>query len=209
MGILNGTFRPNNQITRGQIMKVIVQALGISGTPPTVATFTDVPVSNTFFAWVEIGVAQGLANGYPCGGPNEPCDGQGRPYFRPNANITRGQIAKMIVKAKGWTQYTPGSATFRDVPAGSTYFGYVERVANYGVIAGYPCGGPGESRPGTYFRPSGSATRAQSSKIVDDLRLLTAPPPTSTAVPTVPPQPTSPPPADRAAADRVRVPPVR
>jgi S-layer family protein len=188
-GYPDGTFRPNNQITRGQIMKVIVQALGIGGTPPAAATFADVPTSNGFFAWVEIGAAHGVTGGYPCGGPGEPCDGQQRPYFRPNASVTRGQIAKMIVNGKGWTRYTPSSPTFRDVSTNSTYFGYVERVANYGVIAGYPCGGPGESCPGVYFRPSGTTTRAQGSKIIDVARTLTTPPPTSTAVPSSTPVP--------------------
>jgi hypothetical protein len=185
-GYPDGTFRPNNSITRGQIMKVIVQAMGIGGTPPTTATFADVPASNTFFAWVEIGAAQGLTGGYPCGGAGEPCDGQQRPYFRPNANITRGQIAKMIVKAKGWAAYTPASPTFRDVPASNTYFGYVERVANYGVIAGYPCGGANEPCPGMYFRPAGASTRAQGSKMIDVARALTSPPSTSTPVPPPP-----------------------
>ena len=28
-----------------------------------------------------------------------PCDGGNRPYFRPNANATRGQIAKIVYTA--------------------------------------------------------------------------------------------------------------
>ncbi len=193
-GYPDGTFRPNNQITRGQIMKVIVQALAISGTPPSTATFADVPTTNTFFPFVEVGAAHGLASGYPCGGAGEPCNGQSRPYFRPNASITRGQIAKMIVNAKGWTAYTPANPTFQDVPTSSAYFGFVERVANYGVIAGYPCGGANEPCPGFYFRPFGATTRAQASKVIDVARLLTAPPATSTPVPILPTStPVSPP----------------
>ncbi len=191
-GYPDNTFRPNNQITRGQIMKVIVLATGISGTPPSTATFADVPTTNTFFPFVEVGTAHGLASGYPCGGAGEPCNAQSRPYFRPNASITRGQIAKMIVNAKGWTPYTPGNPTFRDVPTNNSYFGFVERVANYGVIAGYACGGAGEPCPGVYFRPFGSTTRAQASKVIDVARTLTSPPATSTPVPVLPtstPQP--------------------
>jgi hypothetical protein len=32
----------------------------------------------------------GIAAGYPCGGPGEPCDSENRPYFRPGNNISWG-----------------------------------------------------------------------------------------------------------------------
>jgi hypothetical protein len=40
-----------------------------------------------------------MNKGYPCGGPNEPCDGQNRPYFRPGNNATRAQLSKMLALA--------------------------------------------------------------------------------------------------------------
>jgi hypothetical protein len=33
-----------------------------------------------------------VINGYQCGGPGEPCPGF---YYRPNNNITRGQVSKV------------------------------------------------------------------------------------------------------------------
>ncbi|HVG00105.1 MAG TPA: hypothetical protein VND68_09730 [Chloroflexia bacterium] len=35
-------------------------------------------------------------SGYPCGGPNEQCDDQDRPYFRPSNPVTRAQAAKIV-----------------------------------------------------------------------------------------------------------------
>lgn len=188
-GYADGTFRPNNDITRAQVMKVIVNATGLTGRLPAAATFADVPLSDPFFAWVEIGYANEVAGGYPCGGPSEPCDGQRHPYFRPRANVNRGQLSIMITNAMGWLSYTPYPPTFNDVPTGSPYFGYVERVAANSVIGGYDCGGPGEPCPGRYFRPYGSTTRAQASKIIDLGRqvtptpTLTGTPPTATPLP--------------------------
>ncbi|HEV7237271.1 MAG TPA: S-layer homology domain-containing protein [Ktedonobacteraceae bacterium] len=71
--------------------------------------------------------------------------------------------------ARGWALYTPPSPTFADVPASSTFYTYIETVANKGIASGYPCGGPGEQcdpqhRP--YFRPGNNATRGQISKML-------------------------------------------
>ncbi|HEY0068790.1 MAG TPA: S-layer homology domain-containing protein, partial [Chloroflexia bacterium] len=182
-GHADGTFRPDYEISRGQVMKVVVQAMDLSAAMPSSPTFADVPAGHTFYQWIETGAAMGLASGYPCGGPGEACDSQDRPYFRSNYSVSRGQLAKMLVVAKSWTPLTPGTATFQDVPAGSAFYGYVERVAANGVINGYPCGGPGESCPGTYFRPSGTATRAQASKMVSLARRDGRPIPTPTPQP--------------------------
>ena len=179
----DGTFGPDAQISRGQVMKVVVQAMALSAPSPSSPTFADVPTSHTFYQWIEIGTAKGLASGYPCGGRGEACDSQHRPYFRSTSSVTRGQLAKMLVSAKQWTPLTPGTPTFRDVPEGSTFYGYVERVAANGIINGYPCGGPGEPCPGTYFRPSGTATRAQASKMISLTRRDGRPIPTPTPRP--------------------------
>ena len=75
----------------------------VTGTPtpvPTTApyTFQDVPPTNAFYVYVEQASTHSVINGYPCGGPGEPCVApDNRRYFRPNANATRGQLSKMIV----------------------------------------------------------------------------------------------------------------
>src|SRR3954470_5177197 len=97
-GYGDSTFRPGNTITRGQIIKVIVIASGLDASIPGSPTFADVPTSSPFFNWVEIAAANSAVSGYACGGPGEPCDGQQRPYFRPNQAVNRGQIAKMLVQ---------------------------------------------------------------------------------------------------------------
>jgi hypothetical protein len=186
-------FRPYNSITRAQAMKIVVTAYVLSGQIPTEPTFEDVPTSNSFFQVVEIGYANGLITGYACGGPNEPCVAPGnKPYFRPNNQVTRGQLSKIVVLARNFPTPTPTTQTFEDVPLGSTFSVYVERIAAYGIVGGYPCGGPGEpcvapdNRP--YFRPNNNVTRGQASKIIDIARVTV--PPTPTATPIVSPSST-------------------
>lgn len=184
-GYEDGTFRPGNLISRGQVMKMIVLAFGLESDVPANNTFADVPLDSTFFNFVEVGYANNLTSGYQCGGQNEPCDAGHRPYFRPGSPVSRAQLAKMISLAAGWLTYSPGTPTFKDVSAGSTFYGYVERAAMEGAIDGYNCGGAGEPCPGRYFRPNGTTTRAQASKMVDTARHRRATPtPTRTALPT-------------------------
>jgi hypothetical protein len=162
-------FRPGNGVTRGQIAKIVAGAAGFSETPTT-QTFADVPPTHTFYLWVEQMAGRGIIGGYPCGGPNEPCDPTRRPYFRPNAPVTRGQLAKIDANSAGYDDPIPADQqTFADVLPGSTFWLYAERIRLHDVISGYPCGGPNEpcdpaQRP--YYRPGAGVTRGQTAKIV-------------------------------------------
>ena len=158
-------FKPMNNITRGQVSKVVANAAGFTETPTT-QTFEDVPPTHTFYLFVERLASRGLIGGYPCGGPGEPCI-TGKPYFRVGLNVTRGQLSKITAQAFGYSE-TPTTQTFEDVPPTHTFYVFVERMAMRGIIGGYPCGGPGEpcitGKP--YFRVGNDVTRGQTAKIV-------------------------------------------
>ena len=94
-------FRPGNNITRGQLAKVIALSQSYSLPDPDLPTFADVPAEHTFASYIEAIYGEGVINGYACGGPGEPCDHWGRPYFRPGKNATRGQVAKIVTVASG------------------------------------------------------------------------------------------------------------
>jgi hypothetical protein len=94
-------FRPNANVTRGQLAKIVSGAAGWTETP-TGQTFADAPPGSTFYLWIERIASRGIVGGYPCGGPGEPCVAPpNRPYFRPNNNATRGQVAKVVTRAYG------------------------------------------------------------------------------------------------------------
>ncbi|MEO5952440.1 MAG: S-layer homology domain-containing protein [Chloroflexia bacterium] len=164
-------FRPSNNISRGQLAKVVSLSAGFNE-PVTGQTFEDVAPGTTFYDYVERLASRGVMGGYPCGvNPNEPCGPGNLPYFRPGANATRGQLTKIVSNAAGFTDPDPSTFTFTDVPPGSTFHLYVERllINRPGVMNGYPCSAPAEpcddmNRP--YFRPSNTLTRGQASKII-------------------------------------------
>jgi hypothetical protein len=169
-GYADGTFRPGNNVTRGQLSKIVSNSAGFSE-EHTVQTFEDVVVGSTFHQFIERLAYRGIISGYACGGPSEPCVPPGnRPYFRPGADVTRGQTTKIVALAAGLPDPPVGSQGFEDVPPAHTFYRWIERMALDGIVSGYPCGGAGEpcvppeSRP--YFRPGASVTRGQASKIV-------------------------------------------
>lgn len=135
---------------------------------PCPIQFQDVPANNTFYANVRCLACRNILSGYPCGNPGEPCGASGDPYFRPGAQITRGQIAKIVSQSADLDD-PAGTRIFEDVPEDSPFFLYIQRLTNKGYMSGYACGGAGEpcqagNRP--YFRPGNNATRGQLSKIV-------------------------------------------
>jgi len=149
-GYADGTFRPSNTATRGQVAKMAVLVSGISmdGVTENGPHFTDVDPSSPFYTYIEAAYASGWVSGYSDG------------TFRPSENVTRGQIVKIAVQAAGFDLdlHDPSIATFSDVQVGSTYYRYVETAYANGVLAGYSDGS---------FRPNAPATRGQLSKILD------------------------------------------
>jgi len=167
-GYSDGTFRPGNDITRSQIAKMVSNAAGFNEDPgPQI--YEDVDPTHTFYAWINRLSMRGHMGGYPCGTiPEEPCGAENRPYFRPFANATRGQLAKIVANAAG-VGGTPTGLYYTDVPEDNPFYTWIMRLTNLGVMSGYPCGGEGEpcddaNRP--YFRPFANVTRGQASKIV-------------------------------------------
>jgi hypothetical protein len=165
----NPCFRPGNLVTRGQLSKIVSNAAGFDDDPGP-QQFEDVPAGSTFYDFIGRLANRGIISGYPCGGPGEPCvPPDNLPYFRPNANVTRGQLSKIVSEAAGFTEPV-GAQQFEDVPVGSTFYDWIWRLTDRGIMNGYPCGGAGEpcippdDLP--YFRPGANATRGQASKIV-------------------------------------------
>lgn len=83
-GYADNTFRPYNNMTRGQLCKVVTEAADFALLNPPTATFADVAVGSPFYTYVETAYANGVISGYS--------DGR----FRPESNATRGQLSKII-----------------------------------------------------------------------------------------------------------------
>jgi N-acetylneuraminic acid mutarotase len=80
-------YRAGNNVTRGQLSKIVVAAAGWTLINPPSPTFNDVAPGSTFYAYVETAVCHSILGGY--------ADGS----FRPGNPATRGQISKIVYLA--------------------------------------------------------------------------------------------------------------
>src|SRR5205085_560026 len=95
-GYADGSFRPGSAVTRGQLSKIVSNSAGYDE-PRSTQAFEDVPTGHPFYRWIERLALDGIVSGYTCGGLGEPCvQPQNRPYFRANADVTRGQSSKIV-----------------------------------------------------------------------------------------------------------------
>jgi Ca-activated chloride channel family protein len=90
-GYQDGTFGPDLSITREEAVKIIVEAFDIpldSGGKEI--SFTDLSEANWSENYIQIAVSQCVVNGYDDG------------TFRPKDQVTRGEVAKMIVRGRNY-----------------------------------------------------------------------------------------------------------
>src|SRR3954470_9348266 len=123
-------------------MLAVTNRWGLLDNP--IPTFRDGASAHSFYRYIETAAAWHVISGYADG------------TFRPNAPITRGQLAKVLVGAMAWPVDTSGGAHFSDLTAVNPFYQYVETAYHYGVISGYADGS---------FKPGAAATRGQIAKI--------------------------------------------
>lgn len=143
-GMGDGTFGYYSPITRAQFAAVLVRMFGWTLQTPKTASYTDVPVSQYWFSYVETAAANGVA------------DAGGK--FRPYDSITRGEMAVMLVRALGYqgvaSRAAGDSLPFTDVTANR---GYISVAYAIGMTKGVTA---------TAFAPNASATRAQAAAML-------------------------------------------
>ena len=86
-GYADGTFQPGNNVTRGQLCKIVTLAQGWPIYTPPAPTFSDVPANHPFYQYIETAYSHGIISGYSGG------------VFLPSGIATRGQISKIVYNA--------------------------------------------------------------------------------------------------------------
>ncbi len=145
-GYADRSFRPSANLSRAQAAKLVTLATGaklITGDGPE---FADVPPTDPFYPYIETARSRGLIGGYSDGA------------FDPYSAISRGQLAKLVVLARGWHLVDPGVSNFSDVSYGSALSYYIETAAAFQVLPGFP---------DRTFHPDDPVTRGAAARIVD------------------------------------------
>ena len=89
-GYADGSFKPNNLVTRAEAVKIIISSQQDKDSIPEMApSFPDVLPNEWYSKFIAFGASKGYFSGYEDGS------------FKPTNNITRAEAAKIIVKALG------------------------------------------------------------------------------------------------------------
>ncbi|MFU1797899.1 fibronectin type III domain-containing protein [Paenibacillus azoreducens] len=153
-GIVSGypdrTFKPNHFVTRAEFIVMLTDALQLEEEGATL-TFIDQDQIGT---WAKQSVAEAVKAGI--------VSGYGDGSFRPNAQITRAEMAVMIARAMKLPLKTKMKTGFTDDEAIPEWArGSVEAIRGLGITSG---------REGNKFVPEDMSTRAEVATIL--LRML-------------------------------------
>jgi len=99
-GYPDGTFRPDNNISRAEFAAIIAKmnnkADEAASQQAVAGKFTDVPAGLWYTGYVNVVAALGAVQGYSDG------------TFRPTANITQGEVITILLRCLGYNNNLPG-----------------------------------------------------------------------------------------------------
>ena len=145
VGYPDGTVRPMGNITRAEVATIFFRLLTDDSRTQFWATtnaYSDVKSGDWFNNAVSTLSNAGIISGYPDG------------TFRPNAPITRAEMAKVIAL---FAKLDKSEDRFNDI-AGHWAEAYIRLAAGNGWIAGYPDGS---------FKPQQNITRAETMTMIN------------------------------------------
>ena len=140
-GYADSTFRPSTTITRAEFAKMMCLTMGWEPANPATPSFTDVAKDSWAYRYIETAKANGVIGGYQDG------------TFKPTKQITRAEIAKIVV---GTLNLPTGDSTLTDIDSHWAK-DLINSCVKAGIVSGYQDGS---------FKPNNTATRAEAAKMV-------------------------------------------
>ena len=152
-GYPDGTFKPDQNVTRAEFMTLANRAFGYTTVVPI--TYTDVKAGSWYAPEVAKAKAAGYISGYPDG------------TMRPENPITREEVATIVARIKNLTSDANAADKYSDASKiGSWSKGQVGAVTSAKIMQGYPDGS---------FKPQGLMTRAEVVVASDNALYYTTP----------------------------------
>ncbi len=124
-GYADGTFRPNQDISRAAALKIILMATGteitgVASQPP----FPDVPVNEWYAPIAKKGRDLGVVKGDAAGN------------FIPARQVSRSEALAMLYRTAGINPPSPSEPPFNDTPVTAWYAGYFAQAKQDGLFSG-------------------------------------------------------------------------
>ncbi|MDO5708439.1 MAG: S-layer homology domain-containing protein, partial [Andreesenia angusta] len=145
-GYENGMFKPDSNMTRAEVSKVLAYALtkGLDENKEYVSNFTDVNEDAWYAKILAYMEEIKVIDGYPGG------------EFNPDKPITRAEFAKIVSLIDGFEENDRDE--FKDVKTNHWAKKYIEDLAKKGHVKGYPDGS---------YKPENNITRAEVVTIIN------------------------------------------
>ncbi|MEH7061662.1 MULTISPECIES: family 10 glycosylhydrolase [Bacillus] len=136
-GFPDGTFKPEDRLTRLQAIFMILNEKGIKDLS-NVSNPNFIDVNPSTYGYKEI--AKAVELGIVTGKVND----SGQKYFEPNGVLTRAEMATILTR--NYNLNGTHSEEFSDVPKGYWAHSYIQSLAKNGIAVGYGNGmfGPGD-----------------------------------------------------------------
>ncbi|MNC24255.1 Endo-1,4-beta-xylanase A precursor [compost metagenome] len=144
-GVTENTFEADRSITRAEWASLLVRSLGLAQTGKS--SFRDVLPEHWYYTSVSAAVEAGIVNGYPDGS------------FRPDAPVTREEMAAMLVRALAFAGSPAAFLTAKQAEAvldrfndsGSILWATQEtaQAVQAGILQGHAAATLGASAPAT------------------------------------------------------------
>ncbi|AMO84363.1 Parasporal protein [Solibacillus isronensis B3W22] len=140
-GVTSKTYEPGKSATRGDAALYLANALNLQITTAPNPEFKDVPTTSKYYKAIAALNKAGIVNGYG-------------DEFRPNATLTRSQLAKMLTIGFELQQSTTTKTKFTDVNklTDTATKKYIQTLVDYEITKGTTA---------TTFSPNMKLTRAQ------------------------------------------------
>ena len=154
-GYPDGTFRPENSMTRAEATAIFARLLAVRNEDSIASSgttkFTDIPSGAWYAGYVAYLTRYGVVNG------------TSQTEFSPDKPITRAEFVTLAVRffdvyGGGAVEKLESVTSFNDVPSGYWASSYIEDAASFGWINGYGDGS---------FRAVNQITRAEVVTIVN------------------------------------------
>ncbi|MBD8034344.1 S-layer homology domain-containing protein [Solibacillus merdavium] len=139
-GYSDGTFKPNQAITREDAAKMLALTIDVNITNPKNPGFKDVQMSNPNYRYIAALAEAGVINGYS------------DKTFKPKEPITRGQMAKILTLGFKFGVSSKLNHGFKDVNAKNANAYFIQTLYDLNVTKG---------KTPVSFDPFNTVTRAQ------------------------------------------------
>lgn len=124
VGKLDGTFRPEESISRAEAIALVGRIYGLNGEQRK-TVFNDVNPASFASGYIQSAFEEGLLSGFPDG------------TFRPNKNVTRAEMAILLYNAYQFSTDPNLKLSYTDVSSGMVSYEAIQALVFSNITKGY------------------------------------------------------------------------